>query len=565
MAYEATSKPLRVAFYGRVSSDEQVSGFGMDMQLESFKSNLNVKVTDGLWEHKKEWVFTDPGYSGGNLERPGYKDLMQAVKEKKVDLVVVWKIDRLSRSLSHLLKAFEDMKAHGVGFYSIKESIDFTGPVGRLTFQIFGALAEFEREMIRARTAEGKLSSARSGNYIGNSIPYGYKQGPKTAGKKGSQIIIVPEEAKVVKQIYHWFVFDGMSYTAITRQINELGLQKGLASKHKDKGTKWQDTTVKGILSNRTYVGLRTERIKDSDGNVQEIKVATPKIIDPILFEQAQRRVTEVSLTGGKRGGGYVDYLLSRLIVDTFTGRTFVGVKRSKDGRLSYRRKGFDHPETGERIKNLEFPGEAIEEFVMDHIKMAINDPKRFYVLYRSQSTTHSSIKRLREEIEVLKGIISQQDNTDENIELGYCEGRSSEEQRDNLLARSRAKGQYARKELIEKQSELDRQVEVSIAQEVVKNFSENFGRKMENLTFEQKQILVELLVKEIRVTAGEEIVVEVVFQFEQPVQKTSLEGCEPKNGSGKPQDCLLGMQSSIDGRGSRTRTCGLSVPNRAQ
>lgn len=124
------------------------------------------------WTHDKKYEYFDMGCTGADLNRPQYKKMMEDAKEDKFDIIAVWKIDRLSRNLSHLLGTFEILQKNKVGFYSLKENVDFSGPIGKLTFQIFGALAEFERETIKTRTKEGKVASARLGNYILNGVPF---------------------------------------------------------------------------------------------------------------------------------------------------------------------------------------------------------------------------------------------------------------------------------------------------------------------------------------------------------------------------------------------------------
>ncbi len=91
--------------------------------------------------------------------------MMEKARNKEFDLVAVWKIDRLSRNLTHLLKTFEELKEYWVSFFLLKENIDFSWAIWKLTFQIFWALSEFERNMIRTRTTEWKMASARAGNY----------------------------------------------------------------------------------------------------------------------------------------------------------------------------------------------------------------------------------------------------------------------------------------------------------------------------------------------------------------------------------------------------------------
>lgn len=218
------AKP-RVAFYIRVSTDEQrKEGFGADAQLAGLNQMVAYKAETAGWHHDKNWEYSDLGYSGSDLNRPDFKRLLDDAKKQKFDIIAVWKIDRLSRNLTHLLSAFETFQSLGVSFCSHKESIDFTGPVGRLTFQIFGALAEFERETIRMRTKEGKLASARLGNFVSNSAPYGYEKA-KTTARTGRGLLIVEEEAEIVKSVFSDFL-NRKSLESIAAKLNDLQVLK---------------------------------------------------------------------------------------------------------------------------------------------------------------------------------------------------------------------------------------------------------------------------------------------------------------------------------------------------
>lgn len=286
----------RVAFYIRVSTDEQVKDwYGLDFQKDSLKDLVKFKENHNpIWTTNEKHWYEDEWCSGWDLNRPNFKAMMQAAKNKEFDIIAVWKIDRMSRNLSHLLTIFEELKKYEVSFYSLKENIDFSGPVWRLTFQIFWALAEFEREMIKSRTLEGKRASARRGNYIWNGIPYWYDRKEKTDNKKWTKLKIVKKEAKIMEMIFDWFVFEKNHYALIARRLNELWIAKWVASKQKNKNTQWIQSTIKRMLQNTTYVWKRIEKLKDDDWKIDEIEVNTPIIIKENIFDYAQIRIKEL-------------------------------------------------------------------------------------------------------------------------------------------------------------------------------------------------------------------------------------------------------------------------------
>ena len=119
-------KEVRVAFYTRVSTlDQSINGYGLEYQLQALNDLMSFKKNqDTPWVKYKH--YEENGCSGSSLERPAYQRMMEDAKKDKFDMVVVWKIDRMSRNLSDLLQIFEDLKKYNVGFYSIKENMDFT-------------------------------------------------------------------------------------------------------------------------------------------------------------------------------------------------------------------------------------------------------------------------------------------------------------------------------------------------------------------------------------------------------------------------------------------------------
>ena len=422
-------KPLRVAFYIRVSSEEQVKeGYGLEYQTQDLIDLVQHKSKHHNWVTDPKWHFVDPGCTGSDLNRPAYQKMMEQAKKGRFDLVAVWKIDRMSRDLSHLLKTFEQLKKYNVSFYSLKENVDFSGPIGRMTFQLFGVLAEFERETTRARTAEGRLAAARAGKYTGGNIPFGYDRQKST--DKGSELVLVTQEAKWVKQMFDWFVYDRVNYMQIASQLNDMALPKGIGSKIKGKKTKWNDHSIKKMLTNPTYIGARRENITDSDGDVQSVIVPTPRIIDDVTFFQAQNIVQEIETETLNRGGSKKKYMLSRLITDTATGRNFIGYTR-QNGSHGYRRKSFVDTE-GTKHKNQDIPASALEDYVWDLILLAIDRSEDFYRLYQEQTLDDGELRRLKESADLLQKRIDELKAKAFKVNDSFFDGHIAQEERAN-------------------------------------------------------------------------------------------------------------------------------------
>lgn len=150
---------MRAALYGRVST---LNGQDVGLQLEELRQ---VAAQRG-WTVVEEYV--DEGVSGAKTSRPGLDALLAEAQRSRFDVVLVWKLDRLGRSLQHLLGVLDDLARWGVGFASVRDvGVDTTTPTGRLMLQILGAFAEFEREMIRERVVAGVRRAQAAGKHCG--------------------------------------------------------------------------------------------------------------------------------------------------------------------------------------------------------------------------------------------------------------------------------------------------------------------------------------------------------------------------------------------------------------
>ena len=149
-------KEKRAAMYVRVSTDEQET----DMQ--------EVELRD--YCEKRGWscvLYRDKAQSGAKNDRPALNTMVSDMRRRRFDIVVVWKLDRLARSLKQLLTIGEECRSLGVDLVSLRQNIDTTLPAGRLTFQILGAVAEFERELLRERVKAGMAQARRTGKHVG--------------------------------------------------------------------------------------------------------------------------------------------------------------------------------------------------------------------------------------------------------------------------------------------------------------------------------------------------------------------------------------------------------------
>src|SRR5213594_436768 len=178
-------KPVRCAIYTRVSTDQGLEQDfnSLDAQYDASQAYIHSQAHAG-WTLLRT-KYDDGGFSGGNTDRPALQRLLNDVRAGKVDVIVVYKVDRLTRSLADFAKLVELFDQHAVSFVSITQSFNTTSSMGRLTVNVLLSFAQFEREVIGERVRDKIAASKRKGTWVGGPVPLGYR----VADKK---VVVVP-------------------------------------------------------------------------------------------------------------------------------------------------------------------------------------------------------------------------------------------------------------------------------------------------------------------------------------------------------------------------------------
>jgi DNA invertase Pin-like site-specific DNA recombinase len=240
MTEAAPKRRLRCAIYTRKSSEEglDMEFNSLDAQRESCEAYIASQRAEG-WACMREH-YDDGGFSGGTLDRPGLKTLIEDIEDGLVDVVVVYKIDRLSRSLMDFSRLVEVFDKHGVTFISITQSFNTTTSMGRLTLNILLSFAQFEREVTGERIRDKFAASRAKGMWMGGFVPMGYD----VVSRK---LVVNEAEADMVRHMFQRFVELG-SATLLTREL----VAKGTLNKRGkpiDKGFLYK------LFRNRLYLG----------------------------------------------------------------------------------------------------------------------------------------------------------------------------------------------------------------------------------------------------------------------------------------------------------------------
>lgn len=573
---------LRVALYLRVSTEEQSkTWYWLDYQEHDLKKLIDYRSTlNPKWVTKDEWLFIDWWFSWWDLNRPAFKKMMEKARNKEFDLVAVWKIDRLSRNLTHLLKTFEELKEYWVSFFSLKENIDFSGAIWKLTFQIFWALSEFERNMIRTRTTEWKMASARAWNYIGSGIPYWYD---KIANPwwKWSKLKKIEEEVKIVKNIFNWFIYKDLSPNEIAKKITKLWIWKWKNAKKNAVNTKWNETTIKRMLTNFTYCWYRTESFKQEDWTTIYIDIPVDEIIKEELFRFAQMKLEELEQSWfTKTSDKDKIYLLSWKIADIDTQKYFYWMLRTKDNKLTYRRDKYTTKEW-KVYWNIEFPWEILDEYVWNEILSLINNPEKFHGEYLLETEKWWNIDDIKEELDIIIQNIKSEELFKENADKDYYKWWISEEKRDKYIEESNLKIKKLQKEQKEQEKILNNIAKIVVWLDVLKEISNKYIGKVDKLQFEEKRRIVNTLVEKILVKkittdkvvelnnlnndSENSIKIDIFFRFEASDIKKKLDSPELSNTINNQKNTPKDAISDINGRRRETWTHNPALPKRVR
>src|SRR2546425_3609456 len=194
------AKPrIRCAIYTRKSSEEglEQSFNSLDAQREACRAFINSQKHEG-WRALNT-LYDDGGYSGATMDRPALRHLNEDVEAQKIDAVVVYKVDRLTRSLADFAKIIEIFDAHQVSFVSVTQQFNTTTSMGRLTLNVLLSFAQFEREVTGERIRDKIAASKRKGMWMGGTVPLGYDV-------RNRKLMVSATEAKCVREIYRQYL-----------------------------------------------------------------------------------------------------------------------------------------------------------------------------------------------------------------------------------------------------------------------------------------------------------------------------------------------------------------------
>ena len=358
-------KAVRCAIYTRKSSEEglELSFNSLHAQRESCEAYILSQAGEGWTCLKTE--YDDGGISGGHMERPGLKSLIADIEAGKVDVIVVYKVDRLTRSLTDFSKLVEVFDAHDVSFVSVTQAFNTTNSMGRLTLNVLLSFAQFEREVTGERIRDKIALSRKRGLWTGGLPPLGYDAIDK-------KLVINKDEAEAVRHIYSRYC-KLKNVRLLRAELTQDGYVSKLRTTKTGKATggkPFERGALYAILKNQTYLGLTMHKAETFEGEHDPI-------IDKGLFEKVQSILTSNRKRDKHKTGANDPSLLAGKII-TETGITLTPTHAQTHGRryryYVERRRGNN---SNHQARPIRLPAAEIEASVCREVAAFMSNPIR--------------------------------------------------------------------------------------------------------------------------------------------------------------------------------------------
>ena len=360
---------LKCAIYTRVSTDMQaeVEFNSCQAQEERIKSFINSQESMELYK-----VYTDAGFSGGNLDRPALQELINDIRDEKINIVLTYKIDRLTRSPKDFYSLIEVFETYKVDFISVTERFDTSTPSGRLLRNIMLTFAQFERELAKERTKDKMFQRAQKGMWNGGIVPFGYKAIDK-------KLIIHAHEAKKLREMFQIYIT-----TKSSSKTYEILKESHITDK---KGNIFSKGSLKYIFNNILYTG----KTKYEDNVYQGLHEA---IISEDLFNLAKEvrkeKVVNLRLNKSFPLAGLVRCKeCGSLMTPSFT------TKNKKD-RYYYYRCTSTFKKEWNSCTTRQISAEKLEDYILDTIKrLSLDEDYAYNLAFRlnNEKVRYSSTK----------------------------------------------------------------------------------------------------------------------------------------------------------------------------
>ncbi|MHB9023427.1 MAG: recombinase family protein [Armatimonadota bacterium] len=426
-----TPRQFRCAAYVRVSTDEQATGdyTSLDAQRDACEAYIRSQQHDG-------WVVLPTPYNdtatGKNTKRAGIQGLLTDMRAGLVDVIVVYKFDRLSRSMLDFLQLIKEFDERNVVLVSVSQKIDTSGPTGRLFLQILAAFGEFERELISGRTKDKMQAMRKRGTYIGGMIPLGYNLDPQT-----KKLVVNPEEAIIVRELFRLY----LERQGLVRVVTEAHTRGWHTKRWVTKtgklfgGAPFNKLTLRNLLTNLVYVGKVQVDGVEFDGDHEAI-------LGRSTFDAAQEILQGNAGTQGRHiANRHPEAILKGLLRCGDCGKAMTHVPTRKSDGTTYRyyrcitaqKAGAARCPSGSSL-----PATEIEQFVVDRLRTIADDPEQVDAIARDATALATSrLQDVQTDIATWEARVNEQ--TDEITRLRERLAQAPAHTRDVILSHLQA------------------------------------------------------------------------------------------------------------------------------
>ncbi|TWL30562.1 recombinase family protein [Bacillus licheniformis] len=447
---------MRAAIYVRVSTEEQAKeGYSISAQIQRLED----------FARSQDWVvfdhYIDDGYSAKNLNRPDMNRMIKDIRERKFDVVLVYRLDRMVRSVSDLHELLELFDSNNVKFKSATEMFDTTSAMGRFFITLVAAMAQWERENLAERVHMGMRRMVEESKRPGASAPFGYDL-------INGELVINEEEAKWVKKIFEGFLSKGR--TAIAAMLNDAGVKT-------KKGNYWNDSVVTFIVNNPVYCGVIRWNHRKVSGKKTNESILVEGNHEPIISKELYEQVQQIQRDRAGRGyKGNSEYPFSGVLRCARCGKVLVGAKRKRN--YGYNRFYRCVGRTQFKICDLPMVSEEVlEDVFLNHLPA----PKQPVILEQESKDMEQLEKEL---IKINKKI--------ERIKELYLEGELERKDYNIKVATEREKAKGIQFQL----DNIEKPVNVNEVMEMLKEVKTVWP----HLDYTEKKAAINSIVQEIKV-----------------------------------------------------------------
>ena len=502
----------RLALYTRVSTIEQSEeGYSIDEQERLLRS----------WAEKNNYevykCYSDRGISGKDIKnRPALKELLKDAEEKKFDMVISWKINRISRKLADVLKIVDILEKNDITFKSYSEPFETDTPAGKMQFQMMALIGEFERGTIAQNVKMGMCAKAKAGEWCGGRVlgydlvPVENQEGTK---RRKTKLTINEIEARSVRLIFNEYS-NGKGYKAITNQLNKLGYKT-------KKGNNFSVGSIREILTNPVYIGkvrynVRQNWSEKRRRNINANPIITDGIHEPIIDEGLWDKVQAIMESKKGKPARIYDgeYPLTGILKCPKCGAGMVIMRTTntlKDGtkkRIQYYTCG-NWKNKGTSVCNSNsIRVDKANEYVFNRISELLSNEKIVESIVNNiNRERHKKINPAKKELERIDKELEKIDRKKTKLFEAYEEELISKEEfkerKDELNKRAKSLQEEKEPLLVT----LSDDVSEEIPYEFIKSILENFSKVLtESATREQQKKLLHMIISEITINEAREI-----------------------------------------------------------